>query len=170
LNEVNMAMLALGLLLHGSPRRYMHAVEDGARDCGAIIVQFPIYAGIMAMMGDSGLVERIAKGFATMGSEQTLPVFSFFAATLVGLFVPSGGAQWGLQGEATLRAAADAGVDPGTMLMSVAYGDELANMLQPFWALPLLAITGVKARDVVGYTAVAMVVGGVWMAVGLWVF
>lgn len=170
LNEVNMAMFAAGLFLHGSPRRYMRAVEDGARDCGAIIIQFPLYAGIMAMMGDSGLVQEIARRFTSMGDAQSLPVFSFLAATLVGLFVPSGGAQWGLQGEVTLRAAADAGIDPGVMLMSVAYGDELANMLQPFWALPLLSITGVKAREVVGYTAVAMVAAGAWTALGLWIF
>jgi short-chain fatty acids transporter len=170
LNEVNMAMLALGLVLHASPRRYMAAVEEGARDCGAIIIQFPIYAGIMAMMSASGLVRRIAEWFTHQGDAQTMPVYSFLAATLVGLFVPSGGAQWGLQGEVALRSGIEVGADPGAMVMSVAYGDELANMLQPFWALPLLAITGVRARDVVGYTAVAMLVAGAWMALGLWLF
>jgi short-chain fatty acids transporter len=148
----------------------MVAAEDGARDCAAIMIQFPIYAGIMALMRDSGLLNDLTNAFTQTGTPRTLPAFSFIAATLVGLFVPSGGAQWGLQGPIALQAAANAGVDPARMLMSVAYGDELANMLQPFWALPLLAITGAKARDIVGYTAIAMIVAGAWMFLGLLLF
>ena len=170
INEINALMFALGLLLHRSPKAYMNAVEDGARDCGAIIVQFPIYAGIMALMKVSGMIEMLTDGFMRLGDARTLPAMSFVSATLVGLFVPSGGAQWGLQGPVALQASANAGIDPGAMLMSVAYGDELANMLQPFWALPLLAITGAKAREIVGYTAIAMLVVGAWMALGLILF
>jgi short-chain fatty acids transporter len=167
INEINALMFALGLILHGSPRAYMLAVEDGARDCGAIIVQFPIYAGIMSLMKVSGMIETLTDAFIRLGDARTLPAMSFVSATLVGLFVPSGGAQWGLQGPIALQASANAGLDPGAMLMSVAYGDELANMLQPFWALPLLAITGAKAREIVGYTAIAMIVAGAWMMIGL---
>jgi short-chain fatty acids transporter len=170
LNEVNAAMLALGLFLHGSPRAYMLAIEDGARDCGSIMIQFPIYAGIMAMIGAAHLIEPITTQFTSVASARTLPCFSFFAATLVGLLVPSGGAQWGMQGPLALQTGAALGVEPGRMIMSIAYGDELANMLQPFWALPLLAITGVRARDIVGYTAVAMLVAGAWMTLGLLIF
>jgi short-chain fatty acids transporter len=170
INEVNALMFGLGLILHGSLRSYAAAVEDGARDCAGIIIQFPIYAGIMALMTTSGLVGTLTNAFTRVGDAQTLPVMSFIAATLVGLFVPSGGAQWGLQGPIALQSGAAAGVEPGAMLMSVAYGDELANMLQPFWALPLLAITGVRARDIVGYTAIAMLVGGVWIGLGLLIF
>ena len=170
LNEVNMGMLALGLLLHPSPRSYLDAIDNGARDCGGVILQFPIYAGVIGMMEASGLVGRMADAFARLGDAHTMPVLSFWAATLVGLFVPSGGAQWGLQGEVALRTGIAANVDPGTMIMSIAYGDELANMLQPFWALPLLAITGARARDIVGYTAVTMLVAGVWITLGLMVF
>lgn len=170
LNEVNAAMLALGLVLHGSPRDYLAAIEDGARDCAGIIIQFPIYAGIMGLMDVSGLAQKLSEALTSMGNQHTLPALSFVAATIVGLFVPSGGAQWGLQGPVALQSAAEAGADPGAMLMSVAYGDELANMLQPFWALPLLAITGVRARDIVGYTAIAMFVAGAWMMIGLLAF
>lgn len=170
LNEVNMTMFATGLLLHGSPRAYMRAVEDGARDCGAIMIQFPIYAGIMGMIDAAHLVEPVTKLFTQTADQRTLPCLSFIAATLVGLFVPSGGAQWSIQGPLALQTGAALGVDQGRMIMSIAYGDELANMLQPFWALPLLAITGIRARDIVGYTAVAMAAAGVWMAIGLLLF
>ncbi len=170
LNEINAIMLGLGLILHGSPKAYMNAVESGARDCAAIMIQFPIYAGIMAIMQESGLAANVTNWFTHLGNAHTLPTMSFLSATLVGLFVPSGGAQWGLQGPIALQSGAQAGVDPAAMLMSVAYGDEVANMLQPFWALPLLALTGVKAREIVGYTAVAMVFAIGWIIVGLLMF
>jgi short-chain fatty acids transporter len=170
LNEVNAAMLALGLILHGSARSYISAIEDGARGCAGIIIQFPLYAGIMAMMQASGLVQLIADAFLAIGTPRTLPLLSFLAGAIVNLFVPSGGGQWAIQGPIALTAGMDAGVDPANMVMSVAYGDQLTNMLQPFWALPLLAITGVKARDIVGYTAIVMIVAGAWMGLGLLLF
>ncbi len=169
-NEVNALMFALGLVCHGSARSYLRALEEGAAGCAGIIIQFPIYAGIMGMMSVSGLNRSLAEGITAAANADTLPVLTFAAATLVGLFVPSGGAQWSIQGPIALESAANHGVDPGPMIMAVGYGDELANMLQPFWALPLLAITGVKARDIVGYTAIAMVSAGIWMALGLMVF
>ena len=170
LNQVNAVMLALGLILHGSPRAYMNAVTEGARGCAGIIVQFPLYAGIMAMMVVSGLVGRMATWFAGIGNDTTIPMLSFFSAGVVNLFVPSGGGQWGIQGPIALQTGLEAGIAPGKMIMAVAYGDQLTNMLQPFWALPLLGITGCRARDIVGYTAVVMVFAGVWMALGLLVF
>ena len=89
---------------------------------------------------------------------------------MVNFFVPSGGGQWGIQGPIALEAGASLGVPPSKMIMSVAYGDELTNMLQPFWAIPLLAITGIRAREIVGYTALVMVVAGIWMIIGLLAF
>lgn len=166
LNEINMTMLAAGLILHGSPRSYMAAVEEGARGCAGIIIQFPLYAGIMAIMLGSGLAAVIADAFVNHASATTLPFFSYFAACVINLFIPSGGGQWAVQGPIALSAGAQLGVDPAKMVMSVAYGDQLTNMLQPFWALPLLSITGVKARDFVGYTAVVMVASGIW--IGFW--
>jgi len=170
LNQVNVFMLAMGLLLHGSALSYMNAAAEGARGCAGIIIQFPLYAGIMGMMAASGLISQIAEWFASIGNEQTIPLLSYLAAGIVNLFVPSGGGQWGIQGPIALQTGMSAGVSPGAMIMSVAYGDQLTNMLQPFWALPLLAITGVRARDIVGYTAIIMVVVGAWMALGMLLF
>ncbi len=169
-DTVNMTMLMLGLLLHGTPRRYVRAVERAASGCAGIILQFPLYAGIMGLMAGSGLTAQMARAIADTSSPTTLPLFTFVSAAIVNLFVPSGGGQWAVQGPITMHAAADAGVDPAKMVMAVAYGDQLTNMLQPFWALPLLAITGVKARDIVGYTAIVMVAAGAWMAAGLLLF
>lgn len=170
LNEINVIMFALGLFLHGSPRAYMNAVTDGARGCAGIIIQFPLYAGIMAMMVAAGLVTTCAHWFTDIGNSTSIPVLSFCSAGIVNLFVPSGGGQWGIQGPVALEAGLEAGIAPGKMIMAVAYGDQLTNMLQPFWALPLLGITGVRARDIVGYTVVIMCAAAVWMTVGLLLF
>jgi short-chain fatty acids transporter len=169
-NEIVMLMLAVGLICHNSLRSYAASAEDGARACAGIILQFPLYAGIMAMLRDSGMIADISNWFVRAGSETTIPLMTFLSAGLVNLFVPSGGGQWGIQGLIALQAAHEAGIDPGKMIMSVAYGDQLTNMLQPFWALPLLGITGVKARDIVGYTAIAMLAAGVWIGMCLLVF
>ncbi|GJM18430.1 MAG: short-chain fatty acids transporter [Phycisphaeraceae bacterium] len=170
LNEINAAMLALGLLLHGSTASYVRAAEDGARGCAGVILQFPLYAGIMGILAASGLIALFSNTLARLGGESTLPVLTFASAGIVNFFVPSGGGQWGIQGPIALEAGAAVGVAPGKMIMAVAYGDQLTNMLQPFWALPLLAITGVKARDIVGYTAIVMLVAAAWMALWLLVF
>lgn len=166
LDSVNLTMLMLALLLHGTPRRFLSAVDDAVRGCGGIIIQFPLYAGIMGVMHDSGLTATLAQKIAATSSPTTLPLFTFISASVVNLFVPSGGGQWAVQGPIALAAAKDAGVDPARMVMAVAYGDQLTNMLQPFWALPLLAITGAKARDIVGYTAILMVIAFIW--IGAW--
>lgn len=177
LNEVNLIMLMSGLIAHGTPTRYVAAINDAARSCGGIILQFPLYAGIMGMMSvappgseSGGLAHQIADQMAQTSSETMLPIFTFVSAGLVNLFVPSGGGQWGIQGEIAMSAAQSAGVEYPKMVMAVAYGDQLTNMLQPFWALPLLGITGVKARDIVGYTAMVMIVAAVWIVIGLVIF
>jgi len=170
LDQINAAMFGLGLVLHGSPVRYLRAVEDAAKGCAGIIVQFPLYAGVMAMMSASGLLAMFADAANAMSTPGTLPLLTMSSAAVVNVFVPSGGGQWAVQGPIALTAGADAGVPLGKMVMSVAYGDQLTNMLQPFWALPLLAITGVKARDIVGYTTILMLLAGAWIGVGLVVF
>ncbi|MCA9300106.1 MAG: short-chain fatty acid transporter [Phycisphaerales bacterium] len=163
-NEVNLTLLMLGLIAHGTPARYLRAVEAGTGACAGIILQFPLYAGIMGLMKASGLTTLMAEA---MASGALVPLKTFGAAAVVNLFVPSGGGQWAIQGPIAMEAARDAGIDPARMVMAVAYGDEVTNMLQPFWALPLLAITRTRARDIVGYTAVVMLVAAAWMALWL---
>lgn len=167
LDELNALMLALGLLLHGSTAGYLRAAEDGARGCAGILLQFPLYGGIMGLLGASGLIAAFAHWSGQVAGEGALPVLTCASAALVNLFVPSGGGQWAIQGPIALHAGAEAGIPPGRMIMAVAYGDQLTNMLQPFWALPLLAITGVRARDIVGYTALVMLLAAAWSALWL---
>ncbi len=165
LNEFCALMLAVGLVLHGSLKSYAASAEDAARGCAGIILQFPLYAGIMAMVEASGLIATIANLIASAGGQRFTPLLTFYSAAVINLFVPSGGGQWAVQGPIALQTGLTTGVPLGKMVMAVAYGDQLTNMLQPFWALPLLASTRARARDIVGYCAVVMLAGGVWISI-----
>lgn len=168
-DTMNLALWVLALLLHGRPHRFLDACSKGMQACLGIVLQFPLYAGIMALMTASGLAARLTTVVSSVGAELLAPL-TFLTAGLLNLFVPSGGGQWAVQGPIVMEAARVTGVEPGAALMAVAYGDQWTNMLQPFWALPLLAVTGVRARDIVGYTVLWMLAGGAWILLGLFVF
>lgn len=157
LNVVNFTFLMLGLAAHGTLSNYAAAAANGARAASGVIVQFPFYAGIMGIMGSSGLAEQMSNWFIDISSETTFPFFALLSAGIVNVAVPSGGGQWAVQGPIMTGAAEGLGVDQGRTVMAVAMGDQITNMIQPFWALPLLGITGLKPGQMLGYTAAIMV-------------
>ena len=167
---INLSLLFLGILLHGSPKAYVRAVNRAVVGCAGIILQFPLYAGIMGIMKTTGLASLFASWAAGLGSATAYSVVTFFIAGLINFFVPSGGGQWAVQGPIAVQAATELQIPLAKAVMAVAYGDQWSNMLQPFWALPLLGITGVKARDIIGYTAAIMIIAGVWFVLGLIIF
>ncbi|NOQ83480.1 MAG: short-chain fatty acid transporter, partial [Myxococcales bacterium] len=170
LNSVNLFFLALALAAHGSIRSFLDSVSEGARGAGAIIVQFPLYFGILGVMQTSGMIERLSSAMASVASTATFPLLTFLSAGIVNFFVPSGGGQWALQSDVLLTTAAAFDLDSGRTIMAFAYGDEWTNLLQPFWALPLLAITGLKARQIAGYTAVLAIGMGLYVGAVLLFF
>src|SRR5699024_5976506 len=144
LNIVIFTFLFLGILLHRTPSRFLSSVKEAVKNTGGIIIQFPFYAGIMGMMVDSGLSELMSLWFVNISNEFTFPLFTFISAGIVNFFVPSGGGQWAVQGPVMIPAALELGVDTAKTTMAVAWGDAWTNMIQPFWALPMLAIAGLK--------------------------
>lgn len=170
LNAINLAFLGLGLLLHGSPAAYGRAVTAATAGCAGIILQFPLYAGIMGVFIHAGLVDRVAGLIATTSSPAGFAPLTMLSAGAVNLFVPSGGGQWAIQGPLVVQSAESLGVPLGKAIMAFAYGDEWTNMLQPFWALPLLGITGLAARDLIGYTAAVMLLSLPVYLGCLWLF
>ncbi|HAV25512.1 MAG TPA: short-chain fatty acid transporter [Bacteroidetes bacterium] len=158
-NYINFSLLALCLLLHSSFTSFLSAVEDAITGSSGILIQFPLYFGILALMQSGGLIELVSNWFIEVSNTTTLPLFTFFSAGLVNIFVPSGGGQWAIQGPIILEAATKLGVPLPKMILALAYGDQLTNMLQPFWALPLLSITGLKAKDILPYTLVLFLLG-----------
>lgn len=153
LNVVILLFLVLGMALHGRPVAYVRAFNQAARVAGPLALQYPLYGGIMGMMQQSGLAGVISQAFVSFSTQVTFPVYCFLSAALVNLFVPSGGGQWAVQGPVMIPAAMKLGVSPTVTAMAVAFGDQTTNMLQPFWALPLLAIAGLNIRHIMGYCA-----------------
>lgn len=170
INLVNFIMLFLGILLHQTPRRFLHSVNNAVKNVGGIVVQFPFYAGIMGMMVESGLSEQMSNWFVNISTETTFPLFAFISAGLVNFFVPSGGGQWAVQGPIMIEAASALGVDQARTAMAVAWGDAWTNMIQPFWALPLLAIAGLKVRDIMGFCLIVLFYSFFPIAIGLMFF
>lgn len=159
LDFINLALLGIGLIMHGSMHSYVRAVEKAMPGAAGIAVQFPLYFGIMGIMQDYALVEWLAQGFVHISTSNSFPVMAMLSASLVNLMVPSGGGQWQVQGPILLEAGRQLDIPAWKTVMSLAYGDQLSNMMQPFWALPLLGITGLQARDVLPYTLSAMMLG-----------
>ena len=169
LNTVIGIFLFLGLLMHGSPERYMRAVDISVRGIGGIVLLFPFYAGIMGMMTGANadgisLAGQISQLFIEGSSADSFPLLAFLSAGVVNVFVPSGGGQWAVQGPIMLPAGQALGVAPAVTAMAIAWGDAWTNMIQPFWALPLLGIVGLGARDIMGYCLIALVYSGLVIA------
>lgn len=167
LNIVNLIFLTLGIFLHVKPIRYVKAINDAIKSCGGIALQFPFYAGIMGMMIHSGLADAISRFFVSISTKHTFPLFTYISAGVVNFFVPSGGGQWGVQGPIVIKSATQLGVPLHKATMAIAWGDAWTNMVQPFWALPLLGVARLGIRDIMGYTTVILLVSGVVSAVML---
>ncbi len=166
-NMLNFFMLGLAIILHGSFYSFLKAVEEAIKGTSGILIQFPLYFGIMGIMKSTGMVVMISDFFSSVATSTTLPIFTFFSAGLVNIFVPSGGGQWAIQGPIVIESALKLGVPLPKAIMALAYGDQITNMLQPFWALPLLGITKLKAKEILPYTLILMLVGILVYILGL---
>lgn len=172
LNIVNLIFLMLGVLLHRTPRSLIDAFGEASKGASGIILQFPLYAGIMGMMtgvnaDGLSLAHVISNFFVHVSTVKTFPLFTFLSAGIVNLFVPSGGGQWVVQGPIMMPAGLEIGVDPAKTAMCIAYGDSWTNMIQPFWALPALGLAKLGARDIMGYTLIVLIVSGLVIGAGV---
>lgn len=170
LNFINFFLFGLCIVLHGSFSKFISAIQEAIGGAVGIIIQFPLYAGIMGIMKYSGLAAGVSYAFVNISSDITLPIYAFLSAGLVNIFVPSGGGQWAVQGPIIVEAAQVLNVPVHKVIMALAYGDQLTNMLQPFWALPLLGITKLKAKDILPYSGIIMGVGLIIFMLVLLVF
>ena len=167
LNSIIAVFLFLAITLHQSPQNLLNSLQDAIPSGAGIVLQFPFYAGIMAVMVESGLAQQISSGFVAIADAQSLPFYSFISAGLVNMFVPSGGGQWAVQAPIVIPAAQALGADMARVTMAVAWGDAWTNLIQPFWALPVLAIAGLKAKDIMGFCVVQLFVTGVFISLVL---
>lgn len=160
-NFINLVLFGLALACHKNISHFLNALDKAISGASGILIQFPLYFGIMGMMQDSGLVSYFSTFFVSISNDTSFPIFTFMSAGLVNIFVPSGGGQWTVQGPIIIEASQQLGLPLEKNIMALAYGDQLTNMLQPFWALPLLGITGLKAKEILPYTVVLFAIGSV---------
>ena len=172
LGTIILLFLALGILLHGTPLNYVHAFAKAVSGAAGIILQFPFYAGIMGIItgvGASGICfgTVISDACISISNAQTYPLLTFLCAAVLNMFVPSGGGHWAIQAPIMFSAGANLGVDPGLTGIAIAWGDAWTNLIQPFWALPALAIAKLNAKDIMGFCLIDLVVTGVIICAGL---
>ncbi len=169
-NFINLSLLGLALIFHKNITSFLSAIDEAISGSSGILIQFPLYFGILGIMKHSGLMTEISNFFIEHSTNASFNFLTLLSAGLVNIFVPSGGGQWAIQGPIIIEAVAAKGLDLGKSILALSYGDQLTNMLQPFWALPLLGITKLKATQILPYTLLFMVVGFVIFSLGLFFF
>ncbi len=157
-NIINFSFLMIGILLHRTPARLMQAVASATPAVWGVILQFPFYAGIAAIITTTHLNERLANAFVSISSQQTFPAVVAIYSAVLGVFVPSGGSKWVIEAPYVMAAAHELKVHLGWVVASYDLGEAIANLLQPFWMLPTLGMLGLRARDVMGYTFIVALV------------
>ncbi|UNU74049.1 TIGR00366 family protein [Moraxella nasovis] len=165
LNIVIGIFLFLGVMAHGTIERYYRAVGDGISGITGVVLLFPFYGGIMGIVTGANadgvsIGSQVTHFFLNHASAESFPILAFLSAGVVNVFVPSGGGQFAVQGPIMIPAGAALSVNPSVTAMAIAWGDAWTNMIQPFWALPLLGIVGLDARAIMGYCLLVLIVSG----------
>ncbi|MBE3073373.1 MAG: short-chain fatty acid transporter [Actinobacteria bacterium] len=158
LNTYNLIFIVLGLLLHWRPKRFLRAVADSVPAVGGVLIQFPFYAAIFGMITGTGISAWMAKLFVDITTRQTYPLLVAAYSAVLGLFVPSGGSKWVIEAPYVLQAAIAHQVNLGWVVQIYNMAEALPNMINPFWMLPLLGLLSVKARELVGFSILQLLV------------
>jgi len=151
INLLNFVFLFMGLALHSSPQSFWRAAEEGGKLVFGVIVQFPFYAGMYGIIKESGLAEIVGNWFVSISSAKTYPLLVYWYSGLVNYFVPSGGSKWAIEAPYLLDAAQNLGVPTAKVVTSYAWGDMATDLIQPFWAIPLLTVAKVEFKEILGY-------------------
>jgi short-chain fatty acids transporter len=157
-DTVNLSFLLMGILLHRTPARLMHAVQAATPAVWGVVLQFPFYAGIAGVITGTHLSQQLAAVFVGVSNATTFPAVVAMYSAVLGVFVPSGGSKWIIEAPYVMAAAHELKVHLGWVVVAYDLGEALANLLQPFWMLPVLGMLGLRARDVMGYTFIVFLV------------
>lgn len=154
LDMVNLIVLFLALLLHRNAASLLAHVEEAAKPLHGIVLQFPLYAGIYGLIKDTGLADRLAEVFLSVATHESLPGVVFAYSAFLNYWVPSGGAKWAMEAPYLLKSAAALDVSSAKIAMAYSYGDMATNLIQPFWAIPLLGLARLEFKHILGYELV----------------
>jgi short-chain fatty acids transporter len=166
-NFVIFLFLTLNAFLYNTPHKFVTAFRDSMKPATEVMMQFPFYGGIMGMMAGSGLTKVMADGLIQVATVQTLPLFSYYSASVVNLFVPSQGGQWIVQGPVLVEAAKSLNADISLVINAFVFGDEATNLIQPLYIIPALSLVGMKLKEVWGFMAFIWLVWFIVTSLGL---
>lgn len=169
LNWVNFLLFSMTLIAFQDWNNFSKAIGEGLKASSDIFIQFPFYAGILGLLSSSGILLKLSVLLQSAAGPEIFPSIAFFSSALINLLVPSGGGQWAIQGPVILEAAKSWGLDLGKMTMIFSYGDQITNLLQPFWALPLLSITGISVRRLFPYCLILFLSGFIFLTISIWI-
>ncbi|MGC8658617.1 MAG: short-chain fatty acid transporter [Desulfomonilaceae bacterium] len=158
LNTYNLIFISVGMLLHWRPKRFLRAVGQSVPATGGVLIQFPFYAVIFGIITGTGISHALANVFVKITTHSTYALLVAFYSAVLGLFIPSGGGKWVIEAPYVLQAANELKVHLGWVVQIYNAAEALPNLLNPFWMLPLLGLLGVKARDLVGYSVLQLIV------------
>ncbi len=168
LDVLNFTFLMAAIVLHGRLSSVMAAGEQGARLLTGVLLQFPLYAGMYGVIEGTGLARALGDAIARSTSADTLPLALYWYSSVLNYFVPSGGSKWAVEAPFIIDAARRLGVGLDEVILAYAWGDMASNLIQPFWALPLLAAARLGFRDIMGYSAVCFAVVTVVVSTAFW--
>jgi short-chain fatty acids transporter len=164
LNTYNFLFIMLGLLLCWRPRTFLDRVTRGVPSVTGVLIQFPLYGGIASLITDAvgrdgaSIAHHLSTFFTEAATRESFPVLMGVYSALLGFFIPSGGGKWIIEAPYVMQAANDLQVNLGWTVQVYNAAEALPNLINPFWMLPLLGILGLRARDVVGFTVVQLIV------------
>jgi short-chain fatty acids transporter len=162
-----MIFMLIALISNKTIYHFIKSCDDSVKTCTGIIIQFPLYAGIMALLSSSGLATQLCEFFVSLSTKESFLFNTYLSSGILNFFVPSGGGQWVIQGPIIMKAANLIGIEQSRAAMAISWGDAWTNMIQPFWALPALAIAGLRAKDIMGYCLIVLFVSGLIISLGL---
>jgi short-chain fatty acids transporter len=166
-NAVIFVMFVGGVVLHGYPLAYADAVKNAARQTGSMMLQYPLYGGVMGIMEATGLPDVLSHFFIAISNAHTMPFWSYVCSVIITFLVPSGGGHWAVQGPFVVPAAVALHASVPGATMAVAMGEQVSNMLQPFWAAPVVVMAGIGVQRVLGFTVMTFLLGAVVFGVAL---
>jgi short-chain fatty acids transporter len=170
LNTYNLLFMMLGLLLHWRPRSFTRAVNGAVPATAGVLIQFPFYGGIFGIITMSPISGALAHFFVRISSQSSYPVLVSMYSGILGMFVPSGGSKWIIEAPYVLQAAKDLHVNLGWMVQTNNVAEALPNLVNPFWMLPLLGILKARARDLVGYGLIQLLINTLLILFLTWFF
>lgn len=167
LNSLNTALLLLTLVVHRNVRNFSKALQSAIVSCWPVVVLYHLYAGVAGLIQFTSVGEQFATAFAAVSTRYTFPFLTALASTVVALFVPSSGGQWVIQGFITAKAAEAVGVTVQRGLLALSVGDQMGNLMKPFWAVIGGGMARIDFRRFIGYT---VAFSAIWFVLGVLVF